>query len=682
MTLGRAHQLGMALATSLALLAVLWGGQLPATAWIAVGVPWLAMLSQEQGRTVPPLAGLLLGVAGFAGGSMLVASRGVDGLIPGGTLVLLALLAGRSLTRTSLRHDMQSLLLSLFLVFAATVVHTALTFAITFVAYAVAVVWALLARQLVVGAAAEEARGGPQLAATLARRDVTTPALMAVTAGVAVILLASTVLLFLAFPRVGFFGLGFVQRGRGGLPALVSLTDLPRASLGGGEAIARVRGLSAVDHQRGLYLRGPVYDQVRKSGFFRSASDAPVRSSLETELVAGRQRAYEVFMHPVAAGVLLSLGTVETVDRVMGGTFNPGLRVGVMPPTTSVELRASVPLTGPVRYAVRGSVLHANGGAALPPESADAAAGWREKLAHYLDTSGDLDPRIARLTEEVLAGEEDFARRVERIRGFLQQRFSYSLEQSNSDKPDPLAAFLFEDRRGHCEYFATALAVMLRFAGVPARVVGGFQGGWLDEQDNVVVFTADNAHAWVEWYLPGVGWVVDDATPPSPPAQLTGLAVLLERLRRGWDDWVVEYNMASQFTLLDRLGKAMGQGRGVGALAGLRRVGLVGLAVLLTAVGVVILVRLRRRVLPGRREPELYRAIAAAFSRVAGKPVAASATMREAVGSLLERRDDLDPGVGALFRRALLAYEHQRFKGVTVDPRLVKEITRNLRSLR
>src|SRR5690606_15309264 len=115
----------------------------------------------------------------------------------------------------------------------------------------------------------------------------------------------------------------------------------------------------------------------------------------------------------------------------------------------------------------------------------------------------------------------------------------------------PLASFLLEDRRGHCEYFASAFALLLRANGIAARVIGGYQGGAYDASDDVIVFTGGNAHAWVEWFLPGAGWIVDDPTPLASAArmELRGLSAFFERLQRFWDDRVLDYALSDQLAL-------------------------------------------------------------------------------------------------------------------------------------
>lgn len=114
--------------------------------------------------------------------------------------------------------------------------------------------------------------------------------------------------------------------------------------------------------------------------------------------------------------------------------------------------------------------------------------------------------------------------------------YAYTLDNPSGGRPNPLEDFLERSRAGHCEYFASALAVMLRRRGVPARVVNGFRlGSWIAEGGYYLV-TQGEAHSWVEFYDPDLrGWRVADPTPPAPPSAF-GTNTLLAALSRWKDD--------------------------------------------------------------------------------------------------------------------------------------------------
>lgn len=146
---------------------------------------------------------------------------------------------------------------------------------------------------------------------------------------------------------------------------------------------------------------------------------------------------------------------------------------------------------------------------------AAAAAAGSGAAPECLALPGDsLGARISHFTE-VVSGEGPPVERLLRIRNHLRTTLDYSLVTENPDNRDPLENFLFEEQRGHCEFFATAAALMARAAGVPSRVCYGWTGGTYYEGSNLFVFRAREAHAWAEVLLEGEGWVVLDPTPPS-----------------------------------------------------------------------------------------------------------------------------------------------------------------------
>lgn len=125
-------------------------------------------------------------------------------------------------------------------------------------------------------------------------------------------------------------------------------------------------------------------------------------------------------------------------------------------------------------------------------------------------------PSAGRLSELAAraAGNGDVLERLLNIQEFLRREYSYSLITENPKNLDPLENFLFGEKRGHCEFFATAGALLARELGVESRVAYGWAGGEYFKESLMFVFRAREAHAWVEVKVPGYGWAVMEATPP------------------------------------------------------------------------------------------------------------------------------------------------------------------------
>ena len=168
-----------------------------------------------------------------------------------------------------------------------------------------------------------------------------------------------------------------------------------------------------------------------------------------------------------------------------------------------------------------------------------------------------LDPRIPALAREMTAGQASIGDRAKALETGLQRRYGYTLELPKTPVPDPLAYFLFARKKGHCEYFASAMAVMLRTIGIPARLVTGFQSGALNPITELYVIRASDAHSWVEAYLPGRGWTVFDPTPADPSAQSVSIWARLgwyaDAADTFWQEWVVSYDLGRQLVLADRM---------------------------------------------------------------------------------------------------------------------------------
>ena len=129
----------------------------------------------------------------------------------------------------------------------------------------------------------------------------------------------------------------------------------------------------------------------------------------------------------------------------------------------------------------------------------------------------ELDPAVTGLVGEVIEGAESPYERARRIHDFLSDRangFVYSLSTAPGTSGDDLVDFL-RYRRGYCEQYAGAMAVMVRAAGVPARVVLGYTPGEV-QADGTRLITSDDAHAWVEVFFAELGWVPFDPTPIAP----------------------------------------------------------------------------------------------------------------------------------------------------------------------
>ncbi len=163
-----------------------------------------------------------------------------------------------------------------------------------------------------------------------------------------------------------------------------------------------------------------------------------------------------------------------------------------------------------------------------------------------------VDPRVPRLAAQITnAARNDFDKAAV-LENYLRTRFGYTLELPHTAVKDPIANFLFERKQGHCEYFASSMAVMLRTLGIPSRVVNGFRSDEFNDLTGNYVVRAKDAHSWVEAYFPGYGWQTFDPTPAGASGTPQGwdrLALYVDAMASFWRDWVVSYDTSHQYAL-------------------------------------------------------------------------------------------------------------------------------------
>jgi transglutaminase-like putative cysteine protease len=166
-----------------------------------------------------------------------------------------------------------------------------------------------------------------------------------------------------------------------------------------------------------------------------------------------------------------------------------------------------------------------------------------------------LDIRIMKLAEEVTASASNNYDKAVAVERYLRTHFEYTLELPRRTPSDPLAYFLFERKKGHCEYFASSMAVMLRAVHIPSRLVTGFRGGEFNDLTGQYVVRASNAHSWVEAYFPGYGWISFDPTPGGNLSTRTGWSRLLlyvDAAASFWREWIINYDASHQRTLSEQ----------------------------------------------------------------------------------------------------------------------------------
>jgi transglutaminase-like putative cysteine protease len=364
-----------------------------------------------------------------------------------------------------------------------------------------------------------------------------------------VIIIAIATPLFFFIPRVGGAGIGADPSGvstRSGFSDRIQLGGIGRIQQND-EVVMRVR-LDGNDSTGGLKWRGIALDTFDGQGWSKSRPnsreprDKADRDIIQVDYATGRESLLlqTVYLEPLDTPVLFAAPRAVGVQ----GNF-------------SVLLRDVYGAIYFQRAGERISYRVLSDTSTPPPQTLRAdRAGYPVQFSNYLQLPNGFDKRIEDLASSVTGSARNRYDAAVMVENYLQTQFGYTLELKAGGN-DPVADFLFNVREGHCEYFATAMALMLRSQGIATRVVTGFQQGDYNETADVFVVRQRHAHAWVEVYFPGEeAWVSFDPTPAAGQGTevatmgLTGqFAKYLEALEMLWIQYFVAFDNQEQRSL-------------------------------------------------------------------------------------------------------------------------------------
>ena len=172
----------------------------------------------------------------------------------------------------------------------------------------------------------------------------------------------------------------------------------------------------------------------------------------------------------------------------------------------------------------------------------------------YLRLPQQLDPRVAELARQITSKAGNNFDRATAMQDYLRKNYAYTLDPPSIEPQHPVESFLFKSKSGYCEYFAAAMAVMLRTVNIPSRLVNGFQTGVYNRIAKDFVVRARDAHSWVEVYFPNYGWITFDPTPADPNPVIAGaLDDYIDAFGLFWSEWVINYDYGHQVELARRL---------------------------------------------------------------------------------------------------------------------------------
>lgn len=495
----------------------------------------LRLLLARRGRPAPP-RGVRLVIAGFAIAMLFLQLRTFNGLSAG--TALLALMAGLKLLETDSQRDIYVITLIIYFVSLSALLQGD---SFWLLAYLIGVCWLTTAALL---------RLTTTLPAPDWRRCISYAGRILIQA------LPIAAVFWLFFPR--FAGPLWhlpddTRTAESGLSDTMSPGDIDHLALSD-EVAFRVRFSAATPPPQDRYWRGPVMHDFDGRTWRRSHSASPIAPPLQALGPAFR---YTVSMEPHRHYWIFTLDWPSHWDL-------PGAVL-----TSDYTLMQREPVSRPVDV---NTVSYTRVQSSAP----------LSKLLRDRDTRypSDRNPRSVQLAQTLRSTHPDDLEYVRAVLSmFTRQPFYYTLTPPKLTD-NPVDAFLFDTKRGFCEHYASAFAMLMRAAGIPSHVVTGYQGGAFNRFADYWIVRQSDAHAWDEVWIEGRGWIridptsaiapervehgLNDADPSSADEPLASLwhrrtpwladvRLRLDALRQIWRERILFFDPDSQQQLLEWL---------------------------------------------------------------------------------------------------------------------------------
>jgi transglutaminase-like putative cysteine protease len=532
---------------------------------VAIAIPerWQGRPALRHFATVAPAALLLL-----QGARLALGRSPLDVAVEFAALLQIVRVA----TRRGAAHDQQIIVLAMLHFVAGTVLGGGLTYGLCFLGFLVVAPGALVLSHLrreVEGNYRQGARDRTGLPVDVPRilrsRRVVGRGFLTATCLLSVPILVFTTTLFLLFPRIGLSLLLLSHAHTGRMIGFSEHVDL------GDVGVLRDDPTIALRFEVGdlpepppsrltLRLRGTAFDGYDGHAWSRTQRDTLRAGDRAPEL----GETVSIFRPPDTAHDRVISFDLEPFDPPVVFLPPRAVALRVRPPrpfgsnesltiqrTSEDELRYAGSDTRGLRYEVYVASEEETLIERLPPS----------ERARYLQLPSDLPARVGELAHRWTDGLPTNDAKALSIEQHLRREFAYDLHSPSSGRPQPVDHFLFESRRGHCEFFSTAMAVMLRTLGIPSRNVTGFVGGTWNRFGRYYAVRQGDAHSWVEAYADDglrPTWHTFDPTPAAgaqplepPDGAYYYVRDFVEALSQRWNTYVVGYDLHKQMRLVE-----------------------------------------------------------------------------------------------------------------------------------
>ncbi|MFM7202340.1 MAG: transglutaminaseTgpA domain-containing protein [Myxococcota bacterium] len=395
---------------------------------------------------------------------------------------------------------------------------------------------------------------------------------LALSAFLSLLMLGLTLSIFLILPRLE---LGILQRSTGpsvrvaGFSEQVALGEVGEILAGQGRVMrVRVKGMTERLPPE-PYWRGQALDTFDGASWHRSMKVSELYRSIITPFgggpgggVALGSTAFDRAGMPRGA-TLRQHYTVEPLE--VGVMFTVPDVVGIQTSVRGVRRDYMDSFQTEVRHTRLDYVVYSRLDEPTPRALEGEGHAIDPRLAELYLQLPPMSPQVAALAASWTEGKSSTYQQIQAMMDHLQKDFRYTLSPQN-EGDSPLEDFLFRTKAGHCEYFASALVVLARSRGIPARLVNGFLGGDYNALGDYFLVRQSDAHSWAEIWFEQSGWVRFDPTPslgvmqnrPRGGGFISQLESYLDYFEMQWYFFVLDYDLSTQIELVLKFSSAAG----------------------------------------------------------------------------------------------------------------------------
>ena len=439
-----------------------------------------------------------------------------------------------------MRDFIQIYILSFFHFLAGTILTVDFSYGIAFIAYVSVALWAIMVFSMKKESIEASSKDDPELV---------TPLFLSSTVIISFGIFMFTALIFVSIPRIssGFLVSSFVkpQALKSGFSDEVKLGQVGEIQLDN-SPVMRVKLLNRDPESfpESLYWRGIALDDFDGRTWRISEADYKVYKNNKEGVIRVKEASdnlvsQEIVTEPLDTDILFAGSVPVGFQGVTGGRLEEVNDSYILPSRFSYRLKY---------------IAYSDLSIPSVKELANTIEKYPVSITRRYLQLPPLGERIRELATQITRLDRNVYDKAVSIKRYLVSNMNYTRTLQNGKGEFPIEDFIFVNKAGHCEYFATAMVILLREIGIPARIVNGFHGGEWNEYGKFFLVRESNAHSWVEVYFPEHGWVLFDPTPASEREFSVSRSLFLissyfDYLRYRWSRYVVDFSQRDQISI-------------------------------------------------------------------------------------------------------------------------------------